>query len=388
MRHPLHSMCGYLGAFPSKVPRLLLSKWFREGEVILDPFCGCGTTIVEAVLAGHSAIGIDLNPLAVAITEAKIQDVTLEDALFRIRQLSHDFEPDRGEQSPPDSVRAIFHDRTLDQLMYLRNALGDSPEDRFLRGAILGILHGKWRKDGTSLYLSLDMPNTFSMSPDYVRRFTAKHGLVKPAVDVFARLTERVRWLLRTGSLPQGPRAVVLRRDGANCHSALDGTIGKRRVGVITSPPYLGVLRYGAFNWIRLWFLSESASGVDRTLDTTDSLDRYLSFMVSALLSLGETLPANSTALFVIGDVVEGGQELRLAYRLWDELTGLVPFELVGIDADEFDPSGKTTRIWGEERRGRATPMDRILILRRRPRRARRRQTNAAGVSAPARLVV
>ena len=45
------------------------------------------------------------------------------------------------------------------------------PVDKYLIGCVLGVMHGGERKDGTSGYLSISMPNTFSMSPDYVRRF-------------------------------------------------------------------------------------------------------------------------------------------------------------------------------------------------------------------------
>ena len=58
----------------------------------------------------------------------------------------------------PDEIHLIFHPRTLAQLCYLI-------------GCVLGVMHGGERKDGTSGYLSISMPNTFSMSPDYVRRF-------------------------------------------------------------------------------------------------------------------------------------------------------------------------------------------------------------------------
>jgi site-specific DNA-methyltransferase (adenine-specific) len=134
---------------------------------------------------------------------------------------------------------------------------------------------------------------------------------------------------------------------------------------IVTSPPYLGVLRYGAFNWIRLWFLSKTPATVDRMLDVTDSLDRYLSFLASFLLSASKVVGVGSPVVLVIGDVVESGQRLELAARVWEEMEGLVPYKLLWIDVDQFDQTTKTTRIWGEERKGRATPLDRVLVLER-----------------------
>lgn len=49
-----------------------------HGSVILDPFCGAGTTLVEAQRHGHSSVGFDLLPLAILASQAKTQQVTPE----------------------------------------------------------------------------------------------------------------------------------------------------------------------------------------------------------------------------------------------------------------------------------------------------------------------
>lgn len=363
--HPLHSMCTYLGTFPPEVPRALIETWLPEEGVVLDPFCGRGTTLVEAALADRPFVGLDLNPLAVAVSRAKMQSVHLDDVLFRLTELARSYEPTADVRSLSNDIQLIFHERTLLQLCYLREELAyDRPEDRFILGAILGIMHGKRRKDGTSAYLSIDMPNTFSMSPNYVREFIRENELEKPPVDVFGKLRERARWLLREGSLDMS-RGRVEQGD-ATCLKEELGDIEEPDIaGIVTSPPYLGVLRYGAFNWIRLWFLGLKSREVDRRLDSTGSLDKYMSFIASFLLSAGWVLEPGSPLVMVVGDVEKNGRTLRLAELIWDELGEVVPFEDVDIVADEFDTDSKTTRIWGEEKKGQATPRDRILILRR-----------------------
>lgn len=154
----------------------------------------------------------------------------------------------------------------------------------------------------------------------------------------------------------------------------------------MTSPPYLGILRYGAFNWIRLWFLGHDQFSIDRLLDGTDSLDGYLSFMTSFLHSAARVMRPGGVVALVVGDVVEHGQRLELAPRVWDELRGLVPFVVEGIFKDGYDQHTKTTRIWGEDRKGRATPLDRVLVLKRVhhaamvPRQRKRTRTRNASV--------
>jgi site-specific DNA-methyltransferase (adenine-specific) len=252
----------------------------------------------------------------------------------------------------------------------------DSPEDTFLKGAVVGIMHGKGRSDRSTAYLSVDMPNTFSMSPNYVRGFVERNELRAPPVDVFSKFRERCQWLLRAGPLSKSPPARVLAGDAARLPDVLAGS-GVSTVGaIVSSPPYLGILRYGAFNWIRLWFLGYGQHQIDSVLDGTDSLDAYLSFMASFLGSASHVTRPGGVVALVIGDVVERGQRIRLAERIWEELAGVVPFDFIEVTPDEYDASTKTTRVWGKSRKGKATPLDRVLVLRRRS--ARRSQTVAA----------
>jgi len=364
--HPLHSMSSYLGGFPPIIPRRILEKWVPGRTTLLDPFCGSGTTLVEAKRLRRPSIGVDLNPLAVALAQAKVQPVRLEDVLSRLTSLATEFRGEAELDDIPETLSPIFHRRTLAQLCYLRRSLGnDTAEDLFIRGCTLGIMHGKSRRDGSTAYLSVDMPNTFSMSPGYVRRFVERHGLRIPPIDVFSKLRERCGWLLRAGALPTSTKSTVLQGDATQL-DALLGEAGFNSVGaIVTSPPYLGILRYGAFNWIRLWFLGYGQYEVDRALAGSDSLDVYLSFMASFLSAASRVLRPGGIAALVIGDVIENGQHVALAERVWAEMKGLAPFVLLSTEIDAYDGNTKTTRVWGEQRKGRATPMDRVIVLRR-----------------------
>lgn len=65
--------------FPTQKPEALLSRIIRagsrEGDIVLDPFCGCGTTIVEAHKLKRSWIGIDLTHLAINLIKWRLRDI-------------------------------------------------------------------------------------------------------------------------------------------------------------------------------------------------------------------------------------------------------------------------------------------------------------------------
>lgn len=58
----------YYGSCIPQVPRQLITRFTKRGETVLDPFCGGGTALFEAVRLGRNAIGIDLNPEAIRLS--------------------------------------------------------------------------------------------------------------------------------------------------------------------------------------------------------------------------------------------------------------------------------------------------------------------------------
>lgn len=69
-RHNLHK---YWGKKPANIFSKCISFFSKEGELVLDPFCGSGVTVIESVIAKRKAIGFDLNPFAAFLTESLLR---------------------------------------------------------------------------------------------------------------------------------------------------------------------------------------------------------------------------------------------------------------------------------------------------------------------------
>jgi site-specific DNA-methyltransferase (adenine-specific) len=266
----------------------------------------------------------------------------------------------------PAEVAVAFHPRTLAQLLLVRTSLDlAAPTDRFLAAALTGILHGK-----SASYLSEIMPNTFSMAPRYVRDFAARTSFHSPERDVFDCLELKLGRLHRQAP-PQTPGVALLgdARDVApRVRAALrDRGLPDRARLVVTSPPYLRVVKYGYYNWLRTWLLGFDAREIDATLDDAHHREPYLAFLRDVLAGLRPVLTDDAVVVLVVGDVeYDRGRPIAgavgLAERVWEAAAEPEGYRLAGVALDDVAAHRKMTKLWGSEA-GRATKTDRILVL-------------------------
>ena len=74
-----HSFYRYPARFSLLFARAAIKAFSQPGDIVLDPFTGGGTTLVEARVLGRRAIGTDINPLATFITRVKTSPLSEDD---------------------------------------------------------------------------------------------------------------------------------------------------------------------------------------------------------------------------------------------------------------------------------------------------------------------
>ncbi|MDR0873450.1 MAG: site-specific DNA-methyltransferase [Prevotellaceae bacterium] len=68
----IHDLHPYHAKFYAGIPQYFISKYAKKKDVIFDPFCGCGTTLMETNIAGYHSVGVDINFLSAKISSAKV----------------------------------------------------------------------------------------------------------------------------------------------------------------------------------------------------------------------------------------------------------------------------------------------------------------------------
>jgi hypothetical protein len=170
---PLHNLAKERLHYPTQKPEALLERIVRassnEGDLVLDPFCGCGTTVQVAQRLGRRWIGIDITHLAVGLIRKRLADSFGEEVRdsFQVIGEPMDLEGARALAEHPDRYqfqswalglvgarpkelkkgadrgidgRLYFHDdpsgKTKQILLEVKSGKVDVAQVRSLRGAV------------------------------------------------------------------------------------------------------------------------------------------------------------------------------------------------------------------------------------------------------------
>lgn len=314
-RQHVHGFHSYPARLHPTVARRAIELFAPPGGVVLDPFCGSGTVVVEARLAGRQGWGADINPLAVLLAGVKCRGATrdeLERTVRAARSVARHAEARRlaragATRRYPDSDIAQFDPHVLLELDGLRDGIERAPSG-FTRDALWLVLSSLLTK------LSRRAGDTGTVD-DRPRRLAAGFptrlfvGKTEELADRIAAFGER---------LPAAsPRFRIETADARVLSSFTDASVDL----IVTSPPYPGNYDYVAHHQTRLrWLglderpLAENELGARRRVDPQrprDAVEAFSRDLDEVLRAVHRVLRPEARALFVIADSVVARQVVR-----------------------------------------------------------------------------
>jgi DNA modification methylase len=296
----------YPARFVPEVPGIVVGYFSNPGDTILDPFCGSGTTLVEAFRQDRPSIGIDTNPVATLVAEAKFVDIDEASFATYVKQIltnaTHS-QMARDSTTPNrEENERWYHPDTLGELSAIWRTLNetDSPYNKLGLAAFSAILrfacsqekHWGWICDNVrpKEFVYRDAFNLFAHK---VKEFGA--GCLEIERERKHLFPDRRR------------RPVKIETD--TCASALTRYESESVDLVMTSPPYFGVTDYIRSQRLTLLWLDLPLD----TLKTNESgarykrfrrapLDDFLSDMRSSFTEIHRVMKTRSVCCLVLGE--------------------------------------------------------------------------------------
>ncbi|MFC1924047.1 DNA methyltransferase [Chloroflexota bacterium] len=249
----VHRLHPYLGKFIPQLVEIFLRKYFQPNQTVLDPFCGCGTTLVQANELGINAVGYDISAFNVLLSRAKVHKYNISrvkteilDALDKLRRLTQSntqlelWVERASELHIPETdneyLRKWFAPRALNELLTYRQLIQN--EGYLYQNLLTIILSRSARSARLTTHYDLDFPKRPQLEPYHCY----KHSRTcRPTTEAFKFINryslDTLRRIEEFAALHSNAKTIVRHADSRR---AKFPTID----GVITSPPYVGLIDY------------------------------------------------------------------------------------------------------------------------------------------------
>jgi len=286
-RYLTHGIHRYSGKFIPQIAGQTIDLVTAPGELVVDPYTGSGTALLEAALRGRSSIGLDLNPLACLIARVKTTPVDPDDLdrfvdRVRIAALECIRKPDQPLPGlgmiGPETWNAVTADARWSDSWFVKWF----PDDR--RAELIAIDHlisaeadPHLRSVGllalSDVLRRSSMANTSYPNVMYDRRKAPPQALPPRFVRRLDEIASAVRDL--EAKIP--PEHVPEVLDASACAIPL---ADESAHAVVTHPPYIGSIPYAEYGALSLRLLGHNPKDIDELLtggrrQTRDVVQRF-----------------------------------------------------------------------------------------------------------------
>lgn len=312
----INAMHWYPGTFVPQIPSILVQALSDRGDLVLDPFSGAGTTLIECARLGRRCIGVDINPFAVAIASAKLEALRINDAdWFRGHALAASQEasrhpaglpteaPDGMDEASYAEVHRWFDPETLLELLSLRSYIDaqDAEAARALLRVVFSSILNRVcsQKDHYTYVTDRCFPADLVYRPAG-KMFGEQLQILSLAVEGFHSQFLSLhgeKWSLSGVSITRG--------DSRSLDGVGSGTVDL----VVTSPPYLGVNDYVRSMRLAQLFYPDSATagaigdeiGARRKRHRRTAFDEFIADMEAVLSETVRALRPGGFLCLVFG---------------------------------------------------------------------------------------
>ena len=315
-RH-VHRLHPYLGKYIPQLVEVFLRKFLAPGQTVLDPFCGSGTTLVQANELGINSIGCDISAFNTLLSKVKTDDYHLPtlkreatDILREAASLTNQGEVENQGTLFEDSGACVsstvetnaylnkwFAPRALEELVAFRSLIRHCRHQDFFRV----VLSRAARSARQTTHFDLDFPKEPTTQPYQCYKHSRICAPTRTAFKFIARYcVDSVRRVERFSALRTDANVLCVHGDSRSANlPAVDA--------VVTSPPYVGLIDYHeqhryAYELLDLADNRENEIGAAANGQSRAAKDAYCADMTSVFRNVVSKLRTGGMLVVVAAD--------------------------------------------------------------------------------------
>ncbi len=243
-----HGFHKYPAKFIPQIPRWALNRYLKDiKSLVLDPFCGSGTTIIETLLHGHSGFGVDVDPLSVLISKVKTTPLDIEELNKEVTKLENNLlNKDLPIFKPAcETIEHWFKKEYIPVLSKIRDTI-DKIENRDIKDLFLICFSSILRK--------------VSNADDQSQKAYVSHTKIKDAEHPLPIFLNQIKYYQEritqfSNSIDENVKSKVKHGSCINDLPLL--TENKLFDLAITSPPYIKAIDYIYNQMVELFWLGD-----------------------------------------------------------------------------------------------------------------------------------
>ncbi|MFH1439581.1 MAG: DNA methyltransferase [Candidatus Woesearchaeota archaeon] len=326
LTHKYHS---YPARFIPQIPRAFIQLFSKEGDTILDPFCGCGTTLVESTLLKRHSIGNDFNPLATLLSKVKTTSLSDKklikiDSLIKLietRIKKNNLKESDLPELPNRNISKLFSKEMLKELQVIKNIVKTlEAKDKNLYHYLLIAL-------SATIRAIIESENGDNILGIFERKINQMNNLMKE----YRKNTHKTDIKLINGDA----RKLDISSESVDL--------------IVTSPPYVNALDYYRVHMYNmLWLgmdynefkINEIGGHSHFLANRFRLLAEYLGDMLRAMIEMNRVLKNGKYCAIVVGSS-SIDYELIESYKHFTSMAKYIGFEYVKTIFRNINKSSK-----------------------------------------------
>ena len=308
----VHRLHPYLGKFIPQIVEIFLRKF--EPTTVCDPFCGSGTTLVEAGSLGINAVGCDISEFNTLMTKVKTARYDLDllesevhDALNRVlSKPALSLREEKAPYVPSDYLVSWFAPSALESLLKYQSLVNSYRHSDVLKV----ILSRSARSARRTTHFDLDFPKKPQTEPYHCYKHSRTCKPTEDAAQFLKRYSlDTLRRIREFAGMRKNIALSVMTDDTRTVEFP-------RHDLVITSPPYVGLIDYHeqhrySYELLGLEWKAPQEIGPAAKGNSRKARAEYVGSMVESFKNVKNSLARNGRMVVIVNDKLGLYDEIR-----------------------------------------------------------------------------